>query len=114
MVIFYVSLNLDYHTFSITTSNVALLHWHVYSQHRYQGTCDVIAPNASSQEVGHWRPITLHPARVLFDPSLDVPLKIDMPPMPQATIIEYAQECIDIGVCTPTLVWVILKRKKTN
>ena len=47
-----------------------------------QRTCDIIAPNALSQEVGHWSAIILHTARVFIDPTLGVPFKISMPPMP--------------------------------
>ena len=47
----------------------------LYSHYRYQRTCDVIAPNAYSQEVGYWNP--------------GVPFKILVPPIVQPALIEY-------------------------
>ena len=74
-------------------TNVALLHCYLYSHYRYQRTCDVIVPNAPSQEVGHWSGPILHTACVFIDSTPGAPLKISMPPIPsmvRAAIIEYA------------------------
>ena len=93
MVIFYVHLNLGYHTF-IFKKKVALLHCYVYSHYRYQHTCDVIPPNAPSQDVKHSSVIILHMAHVFIPHAPGVSFKISvlrMPPIIRPVIIEYAQ-----------------------
>ena len=52
----------------------------LYSHYRYQRTCDFIAPNAPSQELGYWSAIILHMAHVFNAPTPGVPLKITVPP----------------------------------
>ena len=94
IVIFYVHLNLDYHTFIFKKESSFDTLCYLYSHYRYHHTCDVIPPpNAPSQEVGHWNAIILHTARVFIDPTPGVPFKISilsMSLMVRAAIIEYA------------------------
>ena len=72
MVMFYVHLHLDYHTFFYFKKKCRFgtLLFIVSLQMR-----DIIPPNAPSQEVGHWSAIILHTARVFIAPLLVFHLK---------------------------------------
>ena len=77
MVLFDVHLNLDYDIF-IYKIKVTLLAV-IYTHYSHQHTCYVVAPDAPSEEVGHWSAITLHTTRVFIAPTPGVPFKIPMP-----------------------------------
>ena len=66
----------------IQNNIVALLHCYLYSHYRYQRTCDVIAPNAPSQEVGHWSAIILHTVQAFIALTPAVLVKISAPNLP--------------------------------
>ena len=59
----------------------------IQTNYRYQHACDVIAPDAPSQEVGYWDRITLQLARLFLDPPQGFLLEILTTRIVQTVII---------------------------
>ena len=74
IVIFYVHLNLDHHTFISTTKSSFATLCYVYSHYRYQRTCDVIPPNALLPRGGALEYDHFAHGTCIIDPTVGVPI----------------------------------------